>query len=227
MIKLDKYDMKARIFPAFISMLPVFVFVHFFLEPKIASFIDYVFGIKIIGYLTFGYVLTFLFAHICRLISKIYQNIYFKDELFMPTTNYMLYSDKHYSEDFKNEIRQKIDNDFNIKLLSKREELMNETEARKKIVEAMSQIRLKVKSGTLLLKHNIEYGFWRNLIGGSTVAVLISLLNIIFLWGNNTAVILSIGLAVLFLLPVLFSKYIINRLGENYARVLLQEYKSL
>jgi len=49
--------------------------------------------------------------------------------------------------------------------------------ARKKIVEAVSIMREKVMDGHLLLQHNIEYGLWRNLIEGSTFALLISIIN--------------------------------------------------
>ena len=60
--------------------------------------------------------------------------------------------------------------DFDITLLPEDQEKEKEEEARKKIVEAMSLIRAKVKDGRLLLQHNIEYGFVRNLIGGNEIA---------------------------------------------------------
>jgi hypothetical protein len=147
----------------------------------------------------------------------------------MPTTNYLMWSDDKFSREYKRHIHEKIKKDFGIVLSTAEEEARNELEARKKIVEAVGHVRNRVKRGYLLHQHNIEYGFVRNLIGGSTVALLLSLFTIPFFYvyeKNITAFVLSITLFILYLIPVLFSKVIIAYYGRNYARRLIEEYMS-
>ena len=93
----------------------------------------------------------------------------------------------------------------------------------------MAAIRNKIKGGYLVLQHNIEYGFVRNLIGGSTVALILSFFNIIFFYAyekDSTALALSISLLILYSIPVLFSKMIVSYYGQNYAKRLIEEFMS-
>lgn len=226
-MKINQYELKARLFPAVISMTPLFVLSYFFLNSKLAMLTQYVLEIKIFSYGTVGLIFIFLYMHICRLLGKIYQNTFFKGDLFMPTTEYLLYSNGHYSSEFKDKIRKKIRSDFNMESPKPEDEKSYNLESRKIISEAVSQIRLKVGGGKLLLQHNIEYGFWRNLIGGATVSLLLSLIDIYLMRENQFALVISVVLFIVFFLIVILSKYIIRKLGNNYARVLIEEYLSL
>lgn len=185
---------------------------------------------KILGHVSSSIVFTYLFMQICRFVSKkFYQDKFFKDELQMPTTNYLMWSNDKYSRGYKQQVHEKIKTDFGIVLSTQKEEANNELDARKRIVEAVGHIRNRVKDGYLLLQHNIEYGFMRNFIGGSTVALILCLFNILFFCAyekNSTALVLSISLFVLYSIPVLFSKMIISYYGNNYAKRLIEEYMS-
>ena len=229
-MKFDLYDIKSRAFPSFLSIMPILIFGHFYLYTKIPNFLDSIFRMKILGHVSASIVFTYLFMHVCRFVSKkFYQDKYFKDELHMPSTNYLMWSNDKYSHGYKQQIHEKIKTDFGIVLSTQKEETNNELEARKKIVEAIGQIRIRVKDGYLLLQHNIEYGFIRNLIGGSTVALILCLFNILSFctYGkNSTALVLSISLFVLYSIPVFFSKMLISYYGNNYAKRLIEEYMS-
>lgn len=226
------YNFKARIIPACICIIPLLVFYYFFLSKELAGLISFASDyFKLVGDITVPFLSIFLLAQFSRSVSKfVYEKRYFRNQTKMPTTNLLLYSDKKYSDDYKNQIHQKIFNDFNIQLLSIDEEEKDKELACKKIIEAVGLIRDKVKNGRLLLQHNIEYGFYRNLIGGSTIAFILSVLGWFFfgfISPNYTAKIVSIVLIVLYFIPVILSKKIITSHGYLYADILFKEYLSL
>lgn len=228
----NSYNRPARIYPAIPCIIPVLIIYFYFLNNAIGDFVLFTKGfLKIAGVITVPSLAVFFFAHFGRSVGKfLYERICFKNQLFMPTTNYLLHSNDKYSDDYKNSIYNKIKANFNLELLSKEEEKDNETLARKKIVEAVGLIREKVKNGRLLLQYNIEYGFYRNLIGGSAIALLLSIFNWYFfayIKSNDTAVFISTICIILYSIPVIFSKKIIKHHGDVYAEVLLKEYLSI
>jgi len=96
--------------------------------------------------------------------------------------------------------------------------------------EAVALIRQRVKDGRLVLQHNIEYGFFRNLAGCSVIAVLVSILDVgIFYWvaPNVVALRMSIVMILLYLFPIIAAKHLMRAHGKRYARVLIQEYLAL
>jgi len=231
--RFNSYTLVARIFPAILCIFPYGIIHIFYLSDRIGAFLNEISALipePVVG-ASLSLVLIYLLAQINRGVSKtVWQRIYFRDELKMPTTNFLMYANDQYTDDYKNRMRARIKQDFDIVLPSRTEEQENENETRQKIAQAVSLVRAKVGKGRLLLQHNIEYGFWRNLIGGSTLAVLISLLDVVFfkfIYNNGLALKLSIGLIVLYALPIVFSKFIISHYGEAYARVLFQEYMSI
>lgn len=230
-MKLDRYNLYARIFPATICVSPIFTFSWFFLGEKIIGFFQSVYMIKWIGNISIPLIFIILLSQVNRLISKeIFEKFYFKGELEMPTTNFLMRTNDQYSTEYKEQIYSKIFKDFGIILLSFRAEKVNPILARKKISEAVGQIRRRVGKGVLLHQHNIEYGFFRNLIGGSFIATILSLIDILFfsfLSPNILALKISILTFILFLIPLVFSKKILSSLGTSYAKVLIQEYMSI
>lgn len=224
----NKYETNARIFPAIMTIIPILIFSHFYLYDKAPNFLDSIF-VKIIGDISIVAVLIYFIIQISRFISKkLFQDSIFKNELYFPTTNYLLYSDQKYSAEMKEKIREKIRTDFGLTLLNKLEESDSELEARKKIKEAVDLIRNKVKDGRLLLQHNIEYGFVRNLIGGMIISIPFSLFNVIFfiLQKNVLAIVLSAVILLLFLTIYLLKKKILVYFAHNYASILYNEYLS-
>lgn len=225
----DAYSLKARIAPAFISViLPIMVFNHFYTSAAFARFVSDVLALKIAVNISISLVLLVFAAEVGRFISKnVFERLYFKQELWMPTTNFLLFSDRTYSDDYKLKLHKKIYSDFKVKLKTEAEEVQNELLARTKIVETMALIRKKLHGNKFLLQHNIEYGAMRNLVGGSLLGLILSLVNILFFKYASSvsmAVNISIITAILYSIILVLSRFIFDFYGVNYAKVLFREY---
>ena len=222
----NQYNLKARIFPTIICAIPILLFQYFFLSEEISIFLAFLGNLKFTGDFTISIVILYFVSQINRLFSKTF---FEKKEIYMPTTDFLLISNSEYSNEYKVKIYEKLEKDFGLKLPIEKEQKENEIYSRKRISEIMSLARKKVGSGKLLLQHNIEYGFWRNLIGGTIFAVLFSGITTYFSYSesNKTLLFVSIILLIIYLLILIFNKFIIGRLGKMYARVLIQEYMEM
>ncbi len=229
MIKFDKYNRVARIYPTIIVLIPFLLFtINCDIKELLQTF-DNILKIKIIGNITITIVLLFLLSQINRFLGKyLFEKKTFNNELDFPTTNFLLYSNSELSDTYKERIRQQIQSDFDIFLPSKESEKNNIDNAKKEIAEAIGLIRQKVKDGRLLLNHNIEYGFARNLVGGSIIGFAMSLFDIFYFYDkNNVLFYISIALSILFLSIFLLRKILMLNLGNQYAKRLFQEYLQL
>ena len=75
--------------------------------------------------------------------------------------------------------------------------------------------------------HNILYGMWRNLIGGSVFSILLCLCNIAvgyFVFPSQELIVVSVILLVLYVALLVFNKPILVSSAEDYARQLVAEY---
>jgi len=227
----SQYFIVARLMPAIICSAPLLLLYFAFLRASIGPFFDAFLKVQWLGDISTAAVLMFLLAMVGRTIGKdVFERRWFRsDETQMPTTEFMLYSNGDYSSDFKTRLRGKLNCDFGMHLPTAEQEAADEHAARKQIAEATALMRKKVKDGHLLLQHNIEYGFVRNLIGGSVVAVLVSVVNALifrFVSPNSQALATSVVMGSAYLLLLLVSKPLIHSYGKRYARVLFQEYLS-
>lgn len=226
-MKLDTYYIIARIFPTLLAIAPFYIFQYFFLNPVLGEFWNDLLGLKIAANASFSIALFFLLLQSGRLFSKLLENKIFNNGLNFPTTNYLLHLDNTYSPEYTLKIHQKIKEDFDINLSSTKHEKINDQQARRLVSEAMSHIRAKVKRGRLLGQHNDEYGFVRNLAGLSIIASLMSIINVVFfslVIQNLAAFAVSTLMFFLYSAYALLSTKIINYVGCNYAKVLIQEY---
>ena len=227
-MKFDTYTRTARIYPAIISVFPLALLSIGITNKELDQFFEGISSIKILGNISFALVMIYLLSQANRFIAKnLFEKNYFKTELFMPTTNFLLYQNKELSNEYKDKVRQRIRKDFNIQLLSRQEEESKISEARQAIVETVGLVRNKVGDGRLLLQHNIEYGFVRNLIGGAIIGSIGSAASLLFyLKYYPSTVFWSISLTslIFFISLLLGSKVLMNRYGELYAKRLFQEY---
>ena len=222
----NQYNLKARIFPTIICAIPILLFQYFFISEEISIFLTFLENLKFAGNITISIVILYFVSQINRFFSKTF---FEKEEIYMPTTDFLLISNSEYSNEYKVKIYEKLEKDFGLKLPIEKEQKKNEINSRKRISEIMSLARKKVGNGKLLLQHNIEYGFWRNLIGGTIFAVLFSGITTYFSYteSNKTLFFVSIILLIFYLLILIFNKFIIGRFGKMYARVLIQEYMGM
>ena len=225
----DRYFLTARLAPAIIGSIPFFVLYLFFLGSVLASLFHSLAAVTWVGGVSTMAAFIILLASVGRSISKdIFERRWFKsDETRMPTTDFLMHRNSEYSAPFKRDLREKIRADFNIELHTELAEAEDESGARKRIAEAVVLIRQQMKDGRLLLQHNIEYGFFRNLVGCSVVAEVVLLANILvftLVSPNHVALYTSITLLVLYAIPIAFAKPLMRVHGKRYARVLIQEY---
>jgi hypothetical protein len=230
-ISKNTYFIRARLFPALLTSIPILFFANKTLAVKYADALTNIYTIlPEIAHLVLSAALIFLLVQINRLVAKeVFQRFYFKDELYMPSTNYLLQNSTFYPLQIKNNIRSKIKEKFQIDLVDVESENTDENNARRIITMAVSQIRNSLRGNTMLLQHNIEYGFWRNLIGGSLVALIISIIILIYGCTQHLSSHRSVGLicSIIYLLPVVFSSVIIRYYGKYYAKILYEQFLSL
>lgn len=226
-MKFDQYTRQARIYPSVIILIPILLFTINCNIDNLNTLFDDLLKVRIIGNVTISVVLLYFLIQINRFFGKfIFEKNMYKNELEMPTTSFLLYSDEVFSKEYKLLIRQQILKDFIINMPNEQDEKDNMENTRKRIVEAVGLIRQKVKNGRLLLQHNIEYGFARNLIGGSIIGVIVSIFNIIYFFNIDNQLVgwISVVLTVFFFCLLLLHNPIINHLGNQYAKRLFQEY---
>jgi len=231
-MKFDAYSLKARIAPAFLTIIiPIIVFNYFFVSEEFSKFVGEIMAAEIFSNITVPIICLFFLSQFGRTIGKnVFEKLYFKEEKLMPTTSFLLFSDNTYSEQHKSKIRDKMSSDFSADLPSKGEEELNIDNAKIRIVELMALVRNRLAKNDFLLQHNIEYGAMRNAIGGAVFGVILSIANIIFfsqIVENDLAFYISIISLSCYILLILFSKVLIDFYGKNYAKILFREYLSL
>ena len=225
---INNYYFKARLFPTVLTSIPTIILYNKFVTNIYHDKLENIYaGLPIITDIIFSSAIIFLLVQINRLLSKeIFQRLYFKDEINMPTTNLLIKSNGELETSIKQKIEDKIKTKFNITLLSSIEESADQPKARKLIATTVSQIRNILRDNSLLLQHNIEYGFFRNLIGGSFLAFVLSIIILFlsFYSGEIATRNLGIILTSLYFLPIILSKFIINRYGRYYAKILYEQF---
>jgi hypothetical protein len=228
MIKPDPYTVYARLFPGALSALPLFV-LWFFLarDTEWRNLLNFILSLKFLGTVSMSAVFLYFYAQFIRITSKYFERKYFTGARGFPTTYFMLYGDKTFSGDYKNKFRERVKKLLKLDLLSETDENAQPEEARKRVNECFNHIRLKVGGGKLVLKHNIWYGFSRNLIGGTIFASIFCLANILLGWRvfqNDALMISSAVLLVVYLAIFAFRRKILVQNGEAYARQLISEF---
>lgn len=227
----DVYFYRARFFPALITSIPMLVFLNKVLAIKYFDALKNVLDVlPIITHLGLSAAIIFLCVQINRLLAKeIFQRFYFREEHLMPTTNNLLWESSYYDNTIKTMIRDKIQARFGIVLLNYDEEQQNKERARKLITTAVSQIRIALKGNDMLFQHNIEYGFWRNLVGGCVLALCFSAATYFYGMSSGLSNLKVVGsiLFVLYAFPIFLSKLIIENYGRYYAKIIYEQFLSL
>lgn len=226
---IDEYARKARYAPAlFTIIIPIMVFNHFFVSAEFSKFVGELMGAKLASNLTISAICLYYFSEFGRAIGKnVFEKRFYSDESEMPTTTFLMNSDKTYSSEYKQKFRDSVQSDFGLTLANADDEVENEGTARVRVVEAMALVRKKLSGNEFLHQHNIEYGAMRNAIGGSVLGSFLSLINIWFfsrVVPQELAVTISGVTFALYLLLIVLSNVIINFYGRNYAKVLFREY---
>lgn len=219
----DKYSREARMFPAILSLIPLYLL--------FLSFIDFSSSIDTYLETSLGFVLclvlVYFFAEMTRNLGKGLENKVFRNGMSFPTTELLLHSNDTYSQDKKKKIYDKIKKEFGIILSTKSEESIDTKEARRKIKEAIGLIRQKLGNGRLLMNYNIRYGFWRNLCAAAPFALgacTIAFLALTIIIHSPAYATISIILSLFYLLLWITDKKILKYFGYQYAEQFYLEY---
>lgn len=228
---INSYYLKARLFPTVLTSIPAIVLYNKFVATLYHDKLENIYSaLPTVTDIILSSAIVFLLVQINRFVSKeIFQRLYFKDEINMPTTNLLLKSNNELETSIKQKLEDKIKSKFDISLLSAIEESTDEPRARKLIATTVSQIRNILRGNTLLLQHNIEYGFFRNLIGGSFLALVVSLIIVVSSLCTEDVETRNLGwiFTLIYLLPIVLSKVIINKYGKYYAKILFEQFLTI
>ena len=140
----------------------------------------------------------------------------------------MKYTDSTLSDNYKDKYRKLVSERFNFELLSKEEEKADPIEARKRLDEATELVKVVIQDGHLVLRHNIWFGFFRNLVGGTIISIFVCIVGILvgifFVDGNKVLIFFLATLFFVYLGMFLFRKPILVYNGEAYAQKLFAEF---
>jgi hypothetical protein len=222
----DKYNRIARLYPTILTGLPVLLLANDFLSIQLKTIIEQALIVNALIHAAFSIAVIYFLVQVNRLLGKELERLLFENELGFPTTTLLLTSSETLSASYKENIKHRIQADFNMDLNTQLEST-NLTEFKIQIRDAVGLVRSKVKNGHLLLQHNYEYGFVRNLVGGSFFAALIAVISLFVYEVNTTKFVIHSTLAIVYLVILVVSKPLLNRFSTAYAKRLFQEYLSI
>jgi len=225
-----KYYLQARLFPTVITSIPVIGWTYELFNPYTPQLRQTFEFLPHAMSATFYTAILFMLVQINRIVSKeIFQAVLYKDDIYMPTTTQLLISDSTLDPSIKVKVREKIESTFGIQLFSEDEEQADNVAARKRIASAVGQVRNKLRSNLLLLQHNIEYGFFRNLMGGSLIAAVVSVGLSIYCYFRTSSHLLglALGMSIFYSLLLLITFPLLKKSSKYYTRILLDEFIGL
>ena len=223
-----EYTLKARLVPTVLATPPILLLGNALFDIQASQWLDSDTMIWLFGKGTASMALVFMMMQVNRLIGlEIFQRWVSRDELNFPTTRLLMATNTEMSPSQRHSIDLKVQQDFQIALP---QESQGDTPlVRRHIADIVGRIRLFVGSPPKLLQHNIEYGFFRNLIGASLPVLVTGLAsaylyseNLMPAWAYKLSLIYSVFAGIL----VCLARPLIERLGIHYARVLFQAYLS-
>lgn len=231
---MDVYERKARVYPAIVSMvIPTFFAIYLFWSDlkdvqNVKEIIFFILKGIISPALGFG-AMGFFFRNLFRWISKqLFQFPFVKrNEMYMPTTNYLLWNDPFYDQEKKTRIYTKLRQKYNIHINPSKFKKSEELDIRKKIAGAVASIRKEYmdfpKDKRIVDDYNIQVGFFRNYLGGAIFSFILifilTALNLFFSFSQEyySSIIAILSQTLFFALSVLALK----SYAKDYAKNLI------
>jgi hypothetical protein len=171
---LDPYELKARVAPGLILALPLLA-VTIFTAPVLSSWPIFATGSVVSLALIYG------LSHVVGARGGEIEKKLWATWGGPPSTRFMRHRDKTFSTDLKASLYNAISREFSKSLLTENHE--GNFLAEQAIVDAFRQVREYLRANDpdgLWFKHNIEYGFSRNLLGCREIWVLLALCSTVF-----------------------------------------------
>lgn len=172
---LDVYSLKARLFPAFIVLLPAVLAILAWLPES-----------SLVGTSTFGIglaaALSFFISELVRDCGHRKQGRLWKAWGGPPTTRLLRWSNSQVNPHLRAKWRAAIEELTASRLPSAASESRNPLKADQTYEAAIAELRMKrrtTESGSLFFKENVSYGFRRNLWGMKPAGIFISTIALI------------------------------------------------
>jgi hypothetical protein len=219
----DGYTIKARYFPSLICLVPFILGKMYVIDPWLVNNSSMTWLASYFGDATISLILLYILMQTNRTVAK----IFFENKKSFPTVEFLLSTSKETTESYRDKIGKKVQSDFGLSVPTAQEQQQDIVESKKRIWEIIQLIINKVRNGHLVLKCNMEYGFFRNLAGGSLVALIASLILAIisrYIITDLSLYVLSLKVALTYFFVMLFACVFINYYSKEYARVLYREY---
>lgn len=225
---MDKYIRVARIYPAILGVLPTFILLAMCMGKwfpqyqTLAGNLKWILGLTcgtIAASMAVGYLVREIFKETSKVLFQ--YPLFKRDEIDMPTTKMLQWQNKAISDAYHKEIAAKVKTVFGIKLPTREEEQINLDEAKKTIVDAVSQIKQNCRGDEILRQYNIEFGFCRNYLGASVWSCLLIVVAMVInaFYGWLPWLVLA-GMLALQLLLMLGCYLMLETRGWAYARCL-------
>lgn len=230
--KFDKYELFAVYVPT-ICCISICILASWPLIDwlKCAGFIEYLPPIAKNALVTIGALVSIvvLSTFVQRLSKYLVETLYFgRNREKFPTTKYLLHGDSFGNEIVADKIRSFVKKQYDITLLSARQEKNDRFKAVRSIASAVDIIKKEVQKANddMYNRKNRRYGQCRNMIGGMTITFFISILCCIStLYFNldmtcpETATLISIG-------ALLYNAVMYKSIANEYANELFNTYIS-
>lgn len=219
----DKYTLKARIAPAVINCLPLIILLTV-MERQLNLDLQSIVGFTLLSTVAIPYFL----SEVMRNGGKKLETKNYRKWGGIPTTILLRQGDTEYDVTTKNRIYDFIYSDFEIDLQRDNSD-GNISNAVKHIISLFHR-----QKDDLLLTHNIDYGFARNLAGGSTflliqlaIGALIVIANAYLHWSADNGywvigVLVALGVSVV--LKTKVYPFMVRDRAFRYARTLIDLY---
>lgn len=233
-LKMDDYDLEAVFTPAMVNIiLLVFIIACNVIITgyNLSRLVWWETILEVLGVIAVAVILTRFLMHLFRGMSKLFENInYGKDRLHFPTTSMLLYNDKSISQDLKKRVREELKATYNICLLSKAREEVDEQEARRTAKDAAATIRQVVAdSNDSMTRRKLKrYGAYQNFLGGALACFPLSVAScIITCCVSDTCSIMAIGLVIIYLIIIAVGHFLTKSAAIDYAETLITTFDKI
>jgi hypothetical protein len=227
----DEYEIKARLVPTFLSVIPMVHFAIIFLGRTFWNDLAGDIGwMPAVANLSISFLVMLALVQFQSGLGKswIEESVFGKGGENFPTTDMLLYSGGLISKQRKDQLRRMITDCSGSTFSTEDEERNDPPNARLQAREAVGHVRLKVGNGIMTIKYNIRYGFFRNLIAGAAWGTVGSLGCSILYFTESAWKPMSFFLVCFLAFVVLYfmKRQILGKLAFNYADVLFTEFSS-
>lgn len=230
--KFDKYELFAVYVPT-ICCISICILASWPLIDwlKCAGLIEYLPPIAKNAFVTIGglaYIIV-LSTFVQRLSKYIVETLWFgKNRDKFPTTKYLLHGDSFGNEIVADKIRSLVKKQYDITLLSARQEKNDRFKAVRSIASAVDIIKKEVQKANddMYNRKNRRYGQCRNMIGGMTITFSISILCFISTLHFNLDMICPLTATLISIGTLLYNAIMYKSIANEYANELFNTYIS-